>query len=1046
MKLDNYIKVSLVLICGVLFLLLYPALTVGQTPAVPRPGGPGVGAPPGVPAPTRAMPGAEEEEGPVIGGRDAAVPVPTGATPPPSAKREGPGAETGAESATAAAGAAEGGVKSDVTGPLTEEEQVYLNVQDADIKDVIKQISKATGRNFIIDDKIGGKKVTIISEKPMTREEAYQTFLSALEVAGFTTVKGPANVIKIVPLKEASRAPIPTHVDSTPYTDAFITRLIPLENISANDMMTAIKELGSPEGNMFAYPDTNTLVITDSGSNIDRLMKIIKELDQEGPQQVMEIIPIKNAMATDIAKMVQELFNKEKAGATARKAPRKGGGELEEMEAVSKIIPDERTNSLIVFASKRAIENVKDIIARLDSKLPLGDEGRIHVYYLKHAKAKDLAETLAAITSQSSTAAKTKQGAAGAAAGGGVDIAVARFEGGVKITADEPTNALIITALPKDFQTLIDKVISKLDIPRRQVYFEAVVMELHISKGDEYGVSGMGGKGVGSGLIGFGETMGGPSTLSSAMTGGWPALLGGLISQRTTNLTVLGSDGTTSTVTVPAFSAFLSALATRGETNVVATPNLLTLDNEEATMQVLSKEPVPGSTTYGAQGIATTPSVDYKEAGLELKIKPQITEGDMVRLEIEQKLANFVLASYSKKLDAPAMKERKVKTVVVTEDGQTVVLAGLMDDISQRTKKKIPLLGDIPLLGFFFSTTANQMSKNNLLIFITPHIIKEATDFSEILKRKIQQRNEFIDTNYSKSKKQYLRNVIKTHREDLLDIKDGEPPVTEGVVPVIQPSGAPVQPIPQPVQPKPVITVKDGMTMKGEKLPEGVTIESSAWKSVEPPAYPQPVTQPVAPPVTSKTTAVPAPAPSVPTTPPTTVEKKKQVSEPTAAKKPLEVPLPAEAAPKVEPKVSEPKVVPKKVEPVVSEPKVEPKAEPKKKETAVKSIPETVVTPTPAPKAVPEAETIKKVYKKPVVPAPAFEEGKVLNGNGNGKSAKWLPTTPTPTPPEEAVKVPQKSETKTPVITVPKEEVKKEEKGYKKPAPGSRNGELDLEY
>src|SRR3990167_5888554 len=212
------------------------------------------------------------------------------------------------------------------------EELVYLNVQDADIRDVVKQISKATSRNFIIDDKVRGK-VTIISERPMTREEAYQTFLSALEVAGFTIVKGPAGVIKIIPLKDAVQEPIPTHVDSTPVTDMFITRLIPLQNISAVEMSNAIKGLVSKEGNLFAYPSTNTLIITDSGSNIDRLMKIIMELDQEGPQQVLEIIVVHNASAKEIAQMVNQLFEQQKAAAVAAKpAGKKGGGELEEME------------------------------------------------------------------------------------------------------------------------------------------------------------------------------------------------------------------------------------------------------------------------------------------------------------------------------------------------------------------------------------------------------------------------------------------------------------------------------------------------------------------------------------------------------------------------------------------------------------------------------------------------------------------------------------------------------------------------------------------
>jgi general secretion pathway protein D len=440
------------------------------------------------------------------------------------------------EQAAPSAAPAQGGAAPAAAGeqpavPPAGEELVYLNVQEGDIKDVIKQISKATGRNFIIDDKVKGK-VTIISERPMTREEAYQTFLSALEVAGFTIVKGPAGVIKVISLKDAIQEPIPTHVDTTPVTDMFITRLIPLQNISAVEISNAIKGLVSREGNLFAYPATNTLIITDSGTNIDRLMKIIKELDQEGPQQVLEIIPIANATARDISQMVTQLFDQQKA-AGAKPAAKKGG-ELEEMAEVSKIIADERTNSVIVLASRRAIDKVRSIIQKLDRTMAEGQEGKIHVYYLKHAKAKTMAETLSTLTAGAGAA---KKDAKSAASAGPV---VAEFEGGLKVTADETTNSLIITSSAKDFQTLIDKVISKLDIPRRQVYLEAVVMELSVKKDLEYGMGGA----FGGGSVGPFNIFGSDpysSTLSGFLSG-TPTLptglIGGLLGKDTIPITV----------------------------------------------------------------------------------------------------------------------------------------------------------------------------------------------------------------------------------------------------------------------------------------------------------------------------------------------------------------------------------------------------------------------------------------------------------------------------------------------------------------------------
>ncbi|MBI2091866.1 MAG: type II secretion system secretin GspD, partial [Deltaproteobacteria bacterium] len=491
------------------------------------------------------------------------------------------------------------------------EELVYLNVQDADIKDVIKQISKATGRNFIIDDKIKGK-ITIISERPMTREEAYQTFLSALEVAGYTIVKGPAGVIKIVPLKDATRSPIPTHVDSTPVTDMFITRLIPLQNISAVEMSNAIKPLISAEANLFAYPATNTLIITDSGTNIDRLMKIIKELDQEGPQQVMEIIPVNNASARDVAQMVDQLFEQQKAAGGAKPAVKKAG-ELEEMAEVSKIIPDERTNSIIVLASRRAIDKVKSIIQKLDRKMEEGQEGKIHVYYLKHAKAKEMAETLSTLTAGAGAAKKDAKG------GGAAGPVLAEFEGGMKITADEATNSLVITATAKDYQTLIDKVVSKLDIPRSQVYLEAVVMELTVKKNKSYGLLGAFGGGTVGGARIFGSD---PysNTLSGLLTGGGPSalpgLLGGLIGRDNVPVNIGGEERS-----IPSMGIFLSALSTYGDSNIISTPNILTLDNQEAKIEVKKKSYYQGNPSMS--GTILQYSTQSAEDGLILKITPQ---------------------------------------------------------------------------------------------------------------------------------------------------------------------------------------------------------------------------------------------------------------------------------------------------------------------------------------------------------------------------------------------------------------------------------------
>jgi len=721
----------------------------------------------------------------------------------------------------------------------TGDELVYLNVQDEDIKDVIRQISKATGKNFIIDDKVRGK-VTIMSEKMMTKEEAYQAFLSALEVAGFTTVTGPGGIIKIVSLKDAASSPIPIHVDSTPYTDSFVTRLIKLQNISALDMSNAIKGLISKSGNMFAYPATNTLIITDSGTNIDRLMKIIKELDQEGPQQVLEIIPIYYADAREIAQTVLSLFEiqqqQQQRTTTARRTTRGAGAELEDIKDVSKIIADERTNSLIVLASKRAIKKVVDIIAKLDMPLEVGETGKIHVHYLKYANAPDLAATLASVTSGASAPAAAA-GAKGAQAQAQTQAAVAQLEGGITIGADESTNALIITATAKDYKIIVDELISKLDIPRRQVFLEAVVMELEVFRRNQAGASGYAGAGSNS-ILGFGSYGFSDFSAINGMfdpTGFFatPGILGGLLSRDTVTISVPSSGGGTTDLTIPSFAAFLNFIQTYRDANIVSTPNLMTLDNQKASIEVTRIQYATKTTVTATAGTQTIEPYAL-EAGLTLEITPQISEGDAVRLEINNKLSNFT-GDPGPSGAAPQTK-RTIQTTVVAMDGQTVVLGGLMEDLVTHDKAKVPILGDIPLIGWLFKSTTSSTTKNNLLIFITPHVLRDPSDFAEVSRTKIESRNRFIQDNYGKKQQRAIYETIAMHRSDLLAFtpyKWERSAPTPEAAPAMEPS-APSTTMTAPAAPAPVAPLSGGpvITVPPAGQSQSGVLESSKTKPV----------------------------------------------------------------------------------------------------------------------------------------------------------------------------------------------------------------------
>ena len=777
-------------------LTLPPALISAPPPAV--------GAAPAAPLPYETAPMAAFPEAPLFAPMEA---PPMTAVPEVSQPMRPVPPETAAE-----------------TAKKVEEEGIYFNVADEDVREVVKQISRALGKNFLLDDKLRGK-VTIISERKMTKDEVWEAFQSALDVLGFTIVQGPAGLLRIVAVRDALSNPIDLYTDKSPFTDRFITRLITLRNISATDMANVVKGLVSKEGNLFSYPVTNTLIVTDSGTNIERLIRLINELDQEGPQEVLEIVPILYASAKDIAGKITQIFETEKAagGGGAAPAPRgakaaAGGGatELEGAPTLRKVIPDDRTNSLIILASKMAIKKVRDLIKRLDSPM-MGDEGEVHVYYLKYASAKDMATILNAISGQVSQVKdkdKDKKGGTGTAVGAIATAPVtslvggAEFSGKFTVTADESTNALVITAGAKDYNTLLDQVISKLDIPRRQVYVEAVIVELSVDETQQLGAGLLGGKNfniAGNNLSVFGSTFG-FLDLNRLLAG----TVGGA-SDQTINVNLPGTPGSTTggatTATgIPAFFTALQFAQNNTDVNILSTPNILTLDNVEAEIKVGQKiyQPAAQATTIGG---SLQTSFTGEDVALSLKVKPQITEGGSIRMEVAQEDREALPAQQVGAGVSPIPTTlRTIKTAIVAQNHQTIVLGGLMKDKYTTAINKIPVLGDIPILGYLFKTRTRTKKKVNLVVFMTPHITREPRDFLAILNRKINEQNAFINENYGKTQQKQIRKSLERHADYLLQVSEGvpgevRPPATdEERFPMeLVPTPAPLKEVPPPV-------------------------------------------------------------------------------------------------------------------------------------------------------------------------------------------------------------------------------------------------------
>ena len=600
---------------------------------------------------------------------------------------------------------APGNVSAAKPGSSSAGRYVTIDFNDVDINLFIKYISDLTGKNFIVDRAVKGK-VTIISPTRISEEDAYRVFESVMEVHGYTTIPS-GSIIKIVPAVQARSKSVETIWEENGgiAEDKVITRIVSLTHTDPQEVKKILAPLISKTSVVIAHTPSGMLIITDVQSNIARLLEIIEAIDVPSIGEEVVIIPLEHAAADTIAKSLNSIFIRKR-----RRSIKKGGT----ADSV-KIVPYERTNSLIVLASATNIEKIRDLLTRLDIETPKG-EGKINVYYLQHANAEEMVKVLTGLPGTKSK--KSKKGKA---------PVISRD---LKIMADKETNSLIITA-PRDEYAVLKNVIEKLDIPRRMVYIEALIMEVKMDKSFEIGVQ-WGGPGTfhdGTGMVsgGFSGNPKKPYDILSGVRQDPYSLPAGFA------FGILKKGIEIGGITFPNLGAVLNAYRDDSDVNIIATPQVLTTDNTKAEIKVGENVPfITSKNTTAAQQDYT--NYEYKDVSTSLEITPQINQENIVRLEIAAEVIK--LKDPNAISNTPTTLKRSAKTTVIIHDQETVVIGGIIGQDTATGEYKVPLFGDIPLLGWLFKTRSESLQKTNLFIFITPRIVENPAELARLYRDK----------------------------------------------------------------------------------------------------------------------------------------------------------------------------------------------------------------------------------------------------------------------------------------------------------------------
>ena len=667
-----------------------------------------------------------------------------------------------------------------------------VNLQsEMDIRDLVQTVSEITGETFLLDESVKARKVTVISPRGgFNKRNAIRLFEAILDLNGFSIVQKDG-INKIVPKRDIKTETLPTEIGTqygTP-SDRFITRLVPLKNINAGDVANILRPLISREGDILVYPALNTLIIIDTVSNLNKLLKIIENIDL---QTEIEFIKLKHTEAEDVAVKISDILGGGGAAPAARSVPQTTTQQRQprtsqrvptQSQAAGqtsfKVIPDERSNSLIVIAYPEDMKKIKAVIEELDVEVEQPEQG-IYVIRLQNADAEQVVGVLSALIgggtgttaaqSPRTTQRRTTGGLGetfgssyqrgqtgtlgafgqseeriqrGETGGTGLSAIVAEAEG-IRVTADAATNSVIIVSSRKDFES-IKKIIDELDIRRKQVFVEAAILEVALDQIRSIGTNLSFGFTFNDDNLGFGGTLlpGIPSLLGVAASTG--SVVSAISSLSGGFLGVIGDtvdpDGSGPIPPIPSFSALFQALTSLTDVNVLSTPSIVTTDNEEAEIIVADVIPFPTGSTVGETGV-TVQTIDRQPVGIRLAITPQISEGDFLNLNIHTEVSAVrdAPAGLNTEEFGIATTTRTADSAVVVKNGQTIVIGGLVQDRESVLENKVPLLGDVPFFGNLFKFKRKQSTKINLMILLTPRIIGDEGDMQKILEER-QKRN-----------------------------------------------------------------------------------------------------------------------------------------------------------------------------------------------------------------------------------------------------------------------------------------------------------------